>query len=83
MLQIPNLVLKSLKKVLLKHLTKSWFRLAASIFANTIAKRSAILKKFLLLEVRTMKRRRAYRRFGYAAPHNLNRVSGYRGGIRL
>lgn len=23
------------------------------------------------------------RRFGYAAPHELNRVSGYRGGIRL
>lgn len=24
-----------------------------------------------------------YRRFGYAHPHELNRVSGYRGGIRL
>lgn len=23
------------------------------------------------------------RRFGYSAPHELNRVSGYRGGIRL
>lgn len=30
-----------------------------------------------------MKRYAARRRFGYAAPHNLNRVSGYRGGIRL
>lgn len=23
------------------------------------------------------------RRFGYLAPHDLNRVTGYRGGIRL
>lgn len=30
-----------------------------------------------------MKRYVAKRRFGYSAPHELNRVSGYRGGIRL
>lgn len=31
-----------------------------------------------------MKRYRAnFRRFGYSAPHELNRVHSYRGGIRL
>lgn len=31
-----------------------------------------------------MKRYRvSRRRFGFAAPHELNRVNGYRGGIRL
>lgn len=30
-----------------------------------------------------MKRYVARRRFGWAAPHKLNRVTGYRGGTRL
>lgn len=30
-----------------------------------------------------MKRYVSHRRFGWSAPHELNRVVGYRGGIRL